>query len=80
MPGCLLGRQAMRKRLPTFLRTRCWSRKSRHIEVHGSKSGLFDHLVGASEQRRRHFEAERLGAGQIDDEIEFGRLLALDRI
>jgi hypothetical protein len=37
---------------------------------------LFDHLVGAHQQRRRHFEAERFGCGEVDDEIEFVRLLA----
>jgi len=35
----------------------------------------FDHLVGAGEQRRRHLETQRFGGGQIDGEIEFGRLL-----
>src|SRR5947209_5330548 len=34
-----------------------------------------DHLVGKSEQRRRHFEAERLGGFQVNDEFELHRLL-----
>src|SRR5438552_17054874 len=34
-----------------------------------------DQLVGASEERWRNGEAERLSGGQVDDEIEFGRLL-----
>src|SRR5262249_18134637 len=33
-----------------------------------------DHLVGASEQRRRHLEAERPGRLQIDHQLEFSRL------
>src|SRR4030095_13782202 len=40
-----------------------------------SKLRLFDHLVGAGEQRRRDFEAEHLGRRNIDDELQFGRKL-----
>src|SRR5258708_37986152 len=35
------------------------------------KEPLFDHLVGAGEQRRRHVEAERLGRLEINGELEF---------
>jgi hypothetical protein len=38
------------------------------------KSGFEDHLVGAHEQRGRHFDPERLGL-EVDDELEFGWLL-----
>jgi hypothetical protein len=38
----------------------------------------FDHLIGAGEQRRRHGKAERLGCGEVDDEVEFGGLLDRD--
>src|SRR3954465_15455630 len=33
-----------------------------------------DHLVGAGEQRRRHFEAEHHCCCQIDDKFELARL------
>jgi hypothetical protein len=36
---------------------------------------LFDHLVGAVEQWKRHIEVDRLGGLEIDDKLEFYRLL-----
>jgi hypothetical protein len=36
---------------------------------------LFDHLVGAQQERLRDRQTEGLGGGQIDDEIELSRLL-----
>ncbi|MEA2959589.1 MAG: hypothetical protein QOJ58_5572 [Alphaproteobacteria bacterium] len=38
-------------------------------------ASLFDHLVGAREQHRRHVDADRLCRLKIDDELEFCRLL-----
>src|SRR6266581_9297581 len=35
----------------------------------------FDHLVGAGEQHRRHFEAERFRSLEIDNQLELGWLL-----
>jgi hypothetical protein len=38
------------------------------------KAELFDHLVGARDQRRRHVEAERPGGLEVDNQLELGRL------
>jgi len=40
-----------------------------------SRASSFDHLVGAGEERRRKLKAERLRGGQIDNQLELGRLL-----
>ena len=36
---------------------------------------LFDHLVGAADQRQRNGKAEGLGSLQVDDQLDFGGLL-----
>jgi hypothetical protein len=43
--------------------------------MHRTKPCLFDHLVGAAEQRGWHGEAKRLGRFEIDNEFDFRRLL-----
>src|SRR5215510_10467453 len=47
-----------------------------HVDAaRGPSTPSLDHLVGAGEQRRWNFEAQRLRGCQIDDEIELRRLL-----
>src|SRR5262249_11086689 len=41
----------------------------------GPVRNSLDHLVGATEQHGRNGETQCFGGGQIDDEIESGRLL-----
>jgi hypothetical protein len=36
---------------------------------------LFNHLVGAAEQRRRHVKAKRPRGNQVDHQLELGRAL-----
>ena len=43
------------------------------------RSRLFDHVVGAAEDRLRHGEAERLGGREIDDQREGGAARYRDR-
>jgi hypothetical protein len=35
-------------------------------------TSLFDYLVGAQQEGLRNLQAERLGGGEIDDQLEFG--------
>ncbi len=52
------------------------------IAYHRSKrcARLFDHLVGAGEQRRRHLDAEGLRRRDIDHQLELRGLLNLHSI
>jgi hypothetical protein len=47
--------------------------------THRSKiCASFDQLVGAQQERFRHFQPQGPGGGQIDGQIELGRLLDRD--
>src|SRR6516165_427222 len=47
--------------------------KSRHSAVRRNTS-LFDHFVGAGEERWGNFDAERAGGYQVNDQFKLGRL------
>jgi hypothetical protein len=49
-------------------------RGTSHCALSGSRC-LLDRFVGAGEESRRDFEAERLGSLEVDHKIETGRLV-----
>src|SRR5262245_26150509 len=55
-------------------RSRRINHSTRALETRRSKTLLFDHLVGAGEQRRRHFERQRPGSAEINHQLELRRL------
>ncbi len=57
----------------------CWifERVAAPLTTPGAISRVIslDHLVGACEQRRRNFEAERLGGLEVNNQVDFRDLL-----
>src|SRR5437879_6371484 len=67
------GMSALLRLHPLFSIATNLSRSANRDLAHRIKAPLFDHLVGARQQRCRHFEAERLGGLEIDHQLVFCR-------
>src|SRR5260370_14369434 len=77
LPPGLRPRSNGHRRMPRQNRLRPSPHSLRKIcrRAMGEEGGAsFDHLVGAREQRRRNFDAQRTRGRQIDDELKFGGL------
>jgi hypothetical protein len=61
-------RQLRTMRLRTLCEV-CANSRPEHVQ---QTTKLFDHLVGAGEQRRWHVEAERFSGFEVDNKLEFG--------
>jgi hypothetical protein len=64
----LIATESMRRENPPLRANSDLTRRSK-------KTLLFDHLVGAAKQRRRHLDAERFCCLEVDYQLELGRLL-----
>src|SRR5262245_4900914 len=59
---------------PQLITSRCRRRANTGCEQSQQKP-LFDHLVGAAGERKRDGDTERLGGFEIQDQLDFHRLL-----
>jgi hypothetical protein len=76
-PFAAIAARTSRSRILVFAFSKhplCWPALQR-VGLSLLAGASLDHLVGASEQRRWHFQTYRLGGRQVDDEVEHGRLL-----
>jgi hypothetical protein len=76
--GCRVGLTPTGKRRLSTAHTQSGPRLGCQFALQQTTERLLDHLATGRERCRRHGEAERLGSGDVNDEIEYRRLLDRD--